>query len=467
MGRDLIVLSNREPYRHDRTSKGIVLSRPVSGLVSALEPVMNARSGLWIAQGTGSADAETASFEGELAVPPGSPRYTLRRVFLSVNQTQGHTDGFSNQALWPLCHVAHQRPVFKTTHWQSYEQVNRMFADAVMDRDLAKDPFVLIHDYHLALVPRLIRDRAQHARVAIFWHVPWPPAEIFARCPWAVEILQGMLGARLIAFHTEEYCTNFLATCERLLEARISWQDRSIQRVGITTRVRSVPVGIEPEPFHLRAPAERAAFWRDRHGLTAPRIALSVDRIDFTKGILERMEALALLLDANPQLRGALSLVQIAPPCRPGVAEYRELAARIEERTREINHRFGGRNPAIHWLSEPRSWQELAAHYQMADLCVVSPLHDGMNLVAKEYVWCQHHESGSLVLSRFAGAAHELSEAWLVNPHDTDGFARTLERAILEPEDERRGRMRELRAKVLRRTSNAWADSLLHELVQA
>jgi trehalose 6-phosphate synthase len=454
--------------------------RPVSGLLSAVEPLIESHGGTWIAQSCGNADLEVVRLHGDPLgqVKVDSGAYWLRRIFLTQNEVEGHTDGFSNQALWPLCHLAYQKPLFLRHHWSLYQQVNTRFASAVRADELASNTQILIQDYHLALVPKKLRERiapeqnsslqSRRAPIAFFWHIPWPPAELVERCPWIREILEGMLGADLIAFHTPEHCNHFMETCRRILGSQIDPLESAVHHEGRKVRVRSVPVAIAPRHFEPLPWQGKAQFWQDRFGIQSPQILLAVDRIDPTKGVLERLEAYRLLLTGHPELRGKVTLVQVAPPCRGNIKTYQDLAIEVHQRFEALKREFGTPHwPAALLIQHALDWNQLAQLYQMADLCIVSPLHDGMNLVSKEYVWCQHHEQGGLLLSRFAGASHELRNgAWLVNPADTESFARSIRQALQTPANEKRARMQLLRKQVLGRTAVDWGKELLQELSQ-
>lgn len=463
MTRPLIVLSNREPYRHDH-SGAVVTTRSVSGVVTALEPVLLRRGGVWIAQGCGTADAEVVNERQEIAIPGSSSFYRLRRVFLSQNEIAGHTDGFANRTLWPLCHLIDLPPVYEPAHWALYQRVNEVFASSLLDEELAQAPMILVQDFHLALVPALLRARHPNAKIAACWHVPWPEPNRLERCPWAPELIEGLLGAQVISVHCPEDAQRLLQSAARNVRCRIDWNEGLIEHRTGNTRIRSIPVGIEPEPTELLPFERRREFWKSQLGIDSDQVGIAVDRVDFTKGLLERMEALDLLLQRRPSLKGRLTLVQIAPPCRGGLEEYKRLEGLAAERARALNSRHDSQNPAIIWISRAEPWSRLAGFYQMADHCLATPIHDGMNLVAKEYIWCQHHCSGELLLSRFAGASRQLPEARMVNPHDRSGFATAWEQALTSPILERRDRMSRMRTRILSDTSSRWADSVMQEL---
>ncbi|MGA8042455.1 MAG: trehalose-6-phosphate synthase [Terracidiphilus sp.] len=474
----IFVVSNREPYVHMRQGKAIVCHVPPSGLVTAIEPVLRACDGVWVASGSGTADAETVDEFDRLRVPPEDPRYTLRRVWLSNEEESNYYDGFSNEGLWPLCHIAHTRPIFRPGDWACYQRVNERFAAALLEemKDCAT-PIVFVQDYHFALLPRLIKAARPDARVAIFWHIPWPNPEAFGICPWQAELLDGLLGADLVGFHIPLHCNNFLATVDRTIEARTSREQMTVRRHGHVTAVRPFPISvafedpprvIADEQHDAEAEAVRAALRKQllaEHGVRVEAIALGVDRMDYTKGIEERMLAFEELLEQHPWHRERLTLVQIAAPSRTRIPSYANFKRRVEEMTIRINQRY----QTAHWrpivlIERQCSHQEVARWYRIADLCLVTSLHDGMNLVAKEYVATRDDEDGVLILSRFTGASVELRDALLVNPYDIAGVADAMHRGLEMTRDERRQRMQLMRRQVLEFNIYRWAASVLRAL---
>ncbi len=434
-GNDVIVVANREPYIHLRTPNGIRLQRPASGLVTALEPVMRACSGTWIAHGSGSADREMVDRHDRVAVPPEHPLYQLRRIWLSKEEEDGYYSGFANEGLWPLCHIAHVRPTFRATDWEYYRTVNLRFADAVVAEAKTKDPVVLVQDYHFALLPRMIRERLPDATIITFWHIPWPNPEAFSICPWRTELLAGMLGSSILGFHTQFHCNNFLDTVDRQLEARVDRESYTITFRGQSTTVHRYPISIEWPPAQLvtvkPVPQARAAV-RERLGLPADcRLGVGVERLDYTKGIIERFNAVGRLFELEPRWIGRFAFVQIAAPSRGMISDYRDYAARVTALAEQINERFGnGKFKPIQLLVEHHEADAIYEYYRAADLCFVSSLHDGMNLVAKEFVGARDDEHGVLILSQFAGASRELPEALVVNPYDADQCASALHLAL-------------------------------------
>lgn len=467
-GDQVIVLSNREPYIHEHDAQGIVVKQPASGLVTAVEPVMRACSGTWIAHGSGSADREVVDAHDRVRVPPGAEDgYHLRRVWLSEEEERGYYYGFANEGLWPLCHVAHVRPVFRESDWEMYRAVNQRFADAIVAEARGDDPLVLVQDYHFALVPAMVRARLPKATILTFWHIPWPNPESFGICPWRKEILEGMLGSTILGFHTRFHCKNFIETVDRFLEARIEHEHSTITLRDKETLVESYPISIEwPQPQQLaqwRPPAECRQQVLQRLGLPADtRLAVGVDRFDYTKGILERLHAVERLLEKRPTWVGRFCLVQVAAPTRGALEEYQAFQDRIERVTRRINERFGhsGVEP-IRLLATHHGHDAVNELLRAADVCVVTSLHDGMNLVCKEFVAARDDERGVLVLSRFAGAARELREALIVNPYHVEETADALDRALNMPEAEQRERMASLRMTVKEANVFRWAGRML------
>lgn len=469
-GDQVMVLSNREPYIHDKGPDGAtVVRRPASGLVTAVEPVMRACSGTWVAHGSGSADRESADRLGRVSLPPGQQEYVLRRVWLSEEEERGYYYGFSNEGLWPLCHVAHVRPVFRASDWEMYRAVNQRFADAVVQEATSEDPIVLVQDYHFALAPALIRKKLPAATILTFWHIPWPNPESFGICPWRSEILEGLLGSTIMGFHTQFHCKNFMETVDRFLEARIEHEHATISFQGKSTFVESYPISIEwpsdAERQRWPAPGPGKAAVFKRLGLQAnARLAVGVDRFDYTKGILERLLAVERFLEKFPAWVGIFSLVQVAAPTRGALDEYRFFQKRIEELVERINTRFGtGSYKPVHLLAEHHEQEALIELYRAADVCLVTSLHDGMNLVCKEFVAARDDERGVLILSRFAGAARELPEALLVNPYHVEETADMLQAALQMPEAEQRERMVSLRNTVREFNVYRWAGRMLSD----
>ena len=465
-GHDIIAVSNREPFIHVRTPQGIRVQNPASGLVTALEPVMRACSGTWIAHGSGSADRETVDANDRVDVPPDHPAYRLRRVWLSPEEEIGYYSGFANEGLWPLCHNAHVRPTFRSHDFEHYRRVNERFADAVVAEARTDDPIVLVQDYHFALLPRLIRNRLPKATIITFWHIPWPNPEAFAICPWRQELLDGLLGSSILGFHTQFHCNNFLDTVDRLLESRVDREDFAVTRRGHCTQVHRYPISIEWPPAPLARIGDVAACRRvvlSRLGLPRRhRLGIGIDRLDYTKGILERFNAVGRLFELEPRWVGKFSFVQIAAPTRGMIDDYRDYAARVRTLADEINGRYPqAKHPPIILLAEHHEPDAVYEYHRAADICFVSSLHDGMNLVAKEFVAARDDEQGVLVLSLFAGASRELPEALIVNPYDADECAAALHRGLSMSAQEQTSRMRIMRGIVREFNVYRWAGRML------
>jgi len=468
----LFVVSNREPYSHVRRGRSLEVSVPPSGLVTALEPVLRACDGTWIAHGSGDADMEATDRGGHLRVPPEDPQYTLRRVWLTKEEEQGYYYGFANEGLWPLCHIAHTRPIFRANDWDHYQAVNRKFADAVLEEieDCVR-PVILVQDYHFALLPRMIKQKRPDARVAIFWHIPWPNPEAFNICPWQRDLIDGLLGADLIGFHIQSHCNNFLQTTDRVVESRIDWERFSVQRRDHLTSVRPFPISVDFVDPPAETPAEPAYLERSglvkALGIETAFLGVGVDRLDYTKGILERFLAIERFLEKYPRYQGQFSFVQIGAPSRTHIKRYHDLQAEIEAEAERINWRFEKDQwKPIVLLNRQHTHKEIIKYYRSADLCLVTSLHDGMNLVAKEFLASRHDERGVLVLSIFTGAARELRDALQVNPYDIDQTAEAIRAALeMEPE-EKQLRMQRMRKTVRERNVYYWAGSLITELCE-
>jgi trehalose 6-phosphate synthase len=468
-GDQVIVVSNREPYMHERKDGQVVVRRPASGLVTAVEPVMRACSGTWVAHGSGGADRDVVDKNDRVALPPGQDDYLLRRLWLTEEQEQGYYYGFANEGLWPLCHVAHVRPVFREGDWQHYREVNQLFADAVVAEARSEDPIVLVQDYHFALLPAMVRKRLPRATILTFWHIPWPNPESFGICPWRTEILEGMLGSTILGFHTRYHCKNFIETVDRYMEARIEHEHSTITFGGEQTLVESYPISIEWPAQEASAgwptPEQCRAEVYERLGIPAGHsMAVGVDRFDYTKGILERLNAVERMLEKHPEWRDRFTFVQVAAPSRGALEEYRSFQERIHRATERINARFGREGaPVVRLLAQHHEHDEVNKLYRAADVCLVTSLHDGMNLVCKEFVAARDDERGVLVLSRFAGAAREMPESLIVNPYHVEETADALFQGLTMPAAEQRERMASLRSTVREYNVYRWAGRMLSD----
>jgi len=464
----IFVLSNREPYMHVLQGKETVCMVPPSGLVTAIEPVLRACDGVWVAHGSGSEDALNVDKFDRLRVPPDDPRYTLRRVWLSKEEEAGYYDGFANEGLWPLCHIAHTRPIFRASDWEWYQRVNEKFAAALLDEmEGNADPIVFVQDYHFALVPRLIKAARPDARVAIFWHIPWPNAEAFGICPWQARLLDGLLGADLIGFHIPLHCNNFLSTVDRVLEARTDREHMTARRDGHTSAVRPYPISVAldgSKPERKTPDPSRDELLKE-FGLRCETLIVGVDRMDYTKGIVERLMAVEKLIEEHPYYLERLTMVQIAAPSRSRIPSYIELNRKVKETVERINQRYQTAQwKPILLIERQCSHAVVDLWYRAAAVCLVTSLHDGMNLVAKEYVAAHDDEDGVLVLSKFTGAATELLDALIVNPYDIEGVAEAIHQALEMNLDERRKRMHRMRHHVMDHNIYRWAASILGDL---
>lgn len=468
-GQMLVLVSNREPYMHIHEGRQIKCLVPASGMISAMEPILKSCGGLWIASGTGDADKETVDKNDKVRVPPDDPKYTLKRLWLSKEEEDHFYYGFSNEGLWPLCHIAHTRPVFRQQDWLYYRQVNEKFAESVLEE--IKDetqPVVLIQDYHFALLPLLIKQKRPDARVAIFWHIPWPNAESFGICPWQNDILYGMLGADLIGFHTQFHCNNFMETVNRNIQSVVNWDNFSIKINKQSTYVKPFPISIDAnnntsnDHENLRPDALLKEF-----GIHAETIGIGVDRIDYTKGLVEKFLAIERFFEKNPEYIGKFTFVQIGAPSRTLIKTYADIVSEVEKEAERINWKFKRQNwKAILLLKKHHSHEEIQPFYKTAQVCMVTSLHDGMNLVAKEYVASKADNTGVLILSRFAGASLDMKGAIIVNPYDIESMADSLKKAIEMPIDEQVERMEIMSQQIHRYNIYQWAASLLRSLVQ-
>jgi trehalose-6-phosphate synthase len=464
--RKLVVVSNREPYMHIRSGREIKCITPASGMVTALEPILKACGGLWIASGSGDADRETVDENDKVQVPPYEEKYTLRRIWLTKEQENHFYYGFSNEGLWPLCHIAHTRPTFRIEDWEQYKAVNQIYAKAVLEEiKNEEEPFILVQDYHFALLPGLIKQERPDAKVAIFWHIPWPNPESFGICPWQRELLGGMLGADLVGFHTQYHCNNFLETVNNALESRVLWENFSVKIGNHFTLVKPFPISIA---FTLKdydttnggrhTPAELLR----QHGINAEFMAVGVERIDYTKGLIEKFLAVERFLDKYPEYQGRFTLVQLGAVSRALLKTYSDTVNAVEIEINRINWKFKARNwQPILFLKKHHSHAEITPYYRSANVCMVTSLHDGMNLVAKEFIAARDHNDGVLILSRFAGASHELHGALIVNPYDIEKSADAIKAALEMPEELQIQKMKQMRRMIMNHNVYSWAASIL------
>ena len=459
----LVVVSNREPYSHFRGDDGqLQWTRNAGGLTVALDAVAQATGGVWVAHGSGDADRELVDERDRVPAPPERPTYTLRRVWLSKEDHALYYSGLSNSALWPLCHVVYVRPRFSLEEWERYRDVNRRFAEAVLEEIGDQPALVFLQDYHLALAARFIKERRPDVKVALFWHIPWPNPEVFRIFPWKQELLDGLLANDLVGFHIRFHAHNFLDTVANEVEARVDRERVAVDRAGRRTWVRHFPIGVNVREIELMAESpqttDRIERLRRDLRLEDCAVGLGVDRLDYTKGIPERLEGLERMFEKHPEWVGRFAFIQVGVPSRIELAEYRDVAVRARAIAERINQRFPRRGgPTVHMLETNLDFRELVPYYRLADLCAVTALHDGMNLVAKEYLAATTDLDGALVLSPFTGAARELERAWLVSPYDLEAMADAYHGALSDPPDSRRERMVALRETIQRHNIFDWA----------
>ncbi len=465
-GDEIIVVSNREPYIHVKKDKKIEVLTPASGLVTALEPIMRACSGTWVAHGSGSGDRDVVDKEDHVYVPPERPAYRIRRVWLTEKEEEGYYYGFSNEGLWPLCHNSYVRPTFRSGDWEEYKRVNQKFADAILEEVKTKDPVILVQDYLLALLPRMIREKLPEATIITFWHIPWPNPETFGVCPWTEELLDGLLGSSIVGFHTRQHDLNFSGTVERYLECRVDRSTSTISYQGELTSVNHYPISIEfPSRLlrHAKSVNEARALIRKKYDVPADLLlGVGVDRLDYTKGIAEKFLAVERLFELHPEWIGKFSFLQIAAPSRSRLESYQRLQTDVQAEADRINARFGkGKYLPVILRVEHREAASVLDYYRAAELCFVNSLHDGMNLVSKEFAAARDDEQGVLILSKFTGAAREFPEALIVNPYHVDQCAAALHAALSMPPEEQRDRMRSLRGFLREFNIFRWAGRML------
>ena len=470
-GYKFIVVANREPFIHRYVGDQIEVMKPASGLATAIDPIMDASGGTWIAHGSGDADRVVVDEFDRIQVPPEKPTYTLRRVWLTKEQEQGFYYGLANEGLWPLCHVTFTPPVFRPSDWEMYREVNQKYADAILQEAGGEPSFVFIQDYHFCLLPRMLKQANAKLIVAQFWHIPWPNREVFRVFPWKEELLDGLLGNDLLGFHVRYHCQNFLETVDRTIEARVDTDRSQITRSGLTTSIREFPISIDfAEHAALAQSPEvdaKMVQWKSRLGSTAELLGVGIERLDYTKGIPQRLRAVDYLLEQHPELRKRFVYVQIAAPSRSHIPEYQKVEDEIDNLVHQINFRWqvGGWRPVV-YLKEHHGPTDMMALHRLARFCMVSSLHDGMNLVAKEFVASRADNDGVLILSQFTGSARELHDALLVNPFAVHELAEAMYQAVLMSPEERSRRMQRMREHVERNNVYRWGGKLLSDLLK-
>jgi len=469
-GDEVLIVSNREPYIHNRKDTGeIEVQVPASGVVTALEPIMRACSGTWIAHGSGSADKDVVDNKDHIKVPPHNPLYQIRRVWLTKEEELGYYYGFANEGVWPLCHIAHVRPTFRTEDWEYYVKVNQKFADAVVEEAKTNSPVILIQDYHFALLPAMIRKKIPQAIIITFWHIPWPNPESFGICPWKESLLEGLLGSSILGFHTRFHCNNFIDTVNRYLECRIDWESSTISYGGELTAINHYPISIEWPPRWLdnqKTITECRLDIREINQLPSDHlVGIGVDRLDYTKGIIERFNAIERLLELDPKWIGKFSFIQIAAPTRSLISQYKLFDEEVRALADKINQRFSPARPIILKVQH-HGPEKVFEYFRGSNFCCVSSLHDGMNLVAKEFIASRDDEQGVLILSQFTGASRELPESLIINPYNTDQCAAAFKVALEMSPDEQKARMKNMRSLLKEHNVYRWAGRMILDAAQ-
>ncbi len=466
-----VVASNREPYVHKSSGDKVVCFKPASGVVTALDPVLQTCNGLWVAHGSGDADRKKVDDKNRVKVPCDNPNYTLKRIWMNKAEEAGYYYGFANEALWPICHIVYTKPKFSESDWNYYKLINERFASAVLEEVGDREALLFIQDYHLTLLPHLIKQANPKIKIAHFWHIPWPNPEVFRICPWKNEILEGLLGADLLGFHLHYHVDNFLETIKYNLEAKVDKATSSVVYKGIETLVRPYPISIDYEKIskeaHSREIAKDIKKIKEDLGITSEFIGVGTDRIDYTKGIMEKFTAIDRFLEKYPEFQGRFVYIQIGTLSRIHLETYKKLNDEINSLVERINWKYS----SDHWspiifIRKYFTPRELLAIYHMANICIVTSLHDGMNLVAKEFVAACPKEKGMLVLSRFAGAARELTEAVSINPYNPEEVAEGIKTALTMPEKERKARMQKMKEIVREENIYSWAAKIIQALLR-
>lgn len=467
--RPIFLISNREPYIHTKHGREIRYYVPASGMVTALEPIMQATGGTWIASADGDADKLVVDRNNKVKVPPDEPKYTLKRIWLTEEEKQGFYNGFSNEGLWPLCHISHTRPIFRKEDWEQYKIVNGKFAQTIIaEIKKYENPIILIQDFHLSILARMIKNSKPDAIIGLFWHIPWPNPESFSICPWKKEILDGMLGADILGFHTQLHCNNFIETAGRELESLIDYEQFTITKSNHTSYIKPFPISIAfPDPSSTTNDEDfnKEKFLKEL-GIKTQYIGLGVDRLDYTKGILERLKAIEIFLINNPTYVRNFTFVQIAAPSRSKIKKYQEFAQDVRDEVERINKTFrkNGWKPVI-LLEKHHNKEEVYNFYKIANVCLVTSLHDGMNLVAKEYISSRSDERGVLILSQYTGASRELKDALIINPYNGEQTAEAIREALEMRIVEQTRRMRKMRQTIQNYNVYRWSAEFLKSLI--
>jgi len=468
-GYDFIVASNREPYVHEYSGKKVGCVKSIGGLATALDPIMQASKGVWVAYGSGDADRDVVDKDNKIKVPPEEPKYSLKRVWMTKEEENGFYYGYANQVLWPLSHIAYRQPLFDASHWEYYQKVNEKFAEAILEEKRDKKLFVWLQDYHLSVCAEVIKERSPDAIVALFWHIPWPNPEVFRICPQKKRLLEGLLANDLLGFHLRYHCHNFLDTVNQELEAKVNREESSVTYHDHKTLVRPFPISVDAEAISGMAGSEvvRERMKSLPEEIDPPYeiLCLSIDRVDYTKGILEKIRAVDRFLEKYPEYQGRFVFIQLGILSRLHIKTYKQLIDDIEALGEEVNwkYRSGYWYPIV-LVNRRLDYTTHLAYYRLCDLFLVGSLHDGMNLVAKEYIMANVDLKGMLILSQFTGAARELKDAILINPFDTEGFADALYSTLRMSEEERKRRVKKMQKVVQENNIYKWAGKFILEL---
>lgn len=465
--KNLIIVSNREPYIHKKSGLSIRVEKPAGGLTSAMDDVLKVTGGTWVAWGSGSGDRDVVDSKNLVRVPPENPSYMLKRVWLASSEVENYYHGYSNQVLWPLCHITLDRVYFRKKFWEDYKKVNRAFSDAVLE-EAGNDSIIWIHDYHLCLLPQMLRNERPELTIAHFWHIPWPDWSVFRICPQAREIIEGLLGNDLIGFQIPLFVKNFMDCVRGCLDADIDYTKETINFKGHTTRLKAFPISIDFDKFNSMASSQRTKGMiqrlKEKYGLTQGYIGIGVDRLEYTKALIKRLQAIDLFFDRYERFRRKFTFIQIAVPTRMR-EPYISYKKAVEELVSKINEKYsvGDWKPII-YIDTKVDHNDLVSYYRMADVAIISSVYDGMNLVAKEYVASKTDEKGVLILSELAGASEELEGSILVNPYDIEGFSECIKRALKMPDKEKTSRMAALRRLVSENNIHKWIIDILNEI---
>ncbi len=466
-----VIASNREPYSHEYSGKAIKWAKAIGGLTVALDPVMQACKGIWVAYGSGDADKDAVDKNDKVQVPPDKPRYTLKRVWLTKEEEIGYYYGYANQSLWPLSHIAYRQPIFNREHWNCYKAVNKKFADAILKEIGDKKAFIWLQDYHLVKCAQYIKEKRKNVISALFWHIPWPNPEVFRVCPQKKELLEGLLANDLLGFHILYHCHNFLSTIEQELEAKVNWEELSVIYKGHKTIVRPFPISVDAEAISRHASNIKVTRSIDKIPLDIDPpyeiLCLGIDRVDYTKGILEKIKAVDRFLEKYPEYQGKFVYLQLGALGRLRIQTYKDLINSIQALAEEVNwkYRSGYWYPIV-LVNKRIEYNKILAYYRSADLCLVASLHDGMNLVAKEYLMANVDLKGMLVLSHFTGAARDLKDAILINPYDTEAFADGIYTALKMSKKERENRIKKMRQSIDEKNIYRWAGHFIEQLLK-